>query len=168
MTIKELEKQGIHLNIVEKRNLEKLNKIPNGRNFKCIYQKDLSDEVYKEFKGLYRIIKISEMSIRKGINYENLKSTKEKRAQGDTRKDGVFFAHHINQTLMKHNTKDIYYIQAYQNSNGCSKAKTYYKVNGVVKTPQEMQTMKILKASAFSKSHPEVFTLKLSDIIDVK
>ena len=58
-----------------------LSKIQNGANFKIQYAKDCSSKVSAKFKG-NSVTKITTSSVRKGIDYENLYSTIEKRNMG--------------------------------------------------------------------------------------
>ena len=58
--------------------LNKLAKKQNGAYFRIQYMTDINSKVSARFKS-YNISKITEMSVRKGINYENLKSVIEEK-----------------------------------------------------------------------------------------
>lgn len=155
------------LTFKDKKMLRKLNEKRNGAYFRLQYAKTV-DEVSKKCPG-YVVTKVTTISVRKGVDYSKLKSVVERKSNG-----GVSAAparkpwyHHINKTLVKHNTKDEYYIQVFPNIFG--KPHTQYFVNGKSVTLEELKNMGIMNNSFWNKkdTRPECLTIKVSNIIDI-
>jgi hypothetical protein len=152
----------------EKEMLKKLYSKKNGAFFRIAYITDCNSKVSAPWKG-HNVSKITTMSVRKGISYDNVKTIIEKRALLQGTHPSVYKAswfHHIDKTLLKHNTKDSYYVALFPNHG---KKNTRWLLDGIEVTKEYLINNGVMQPSFWaSKSEPLVmFTLGLDKIIDV-
>ena len=152
----------------QKEILKKLYAKRNGAYFRISYVTDCNSKVAAVWRG-HNVSKITTMSVRKGISYDNVKKVIEKRAlnqgtQSSTYKGSWF--HHIDKTLLKHNTKEAYYVALFPNHG---KKNTRWLLDGIEVTKEYLINNGVMQPSFWaSKSEPLVmFTLGLDKIIDV-
>ena len=154
------------LTLKDKLMLRKLNEKRNGAYFRLQYVKTV-DEVSKKYPG-NTVTKITTISVRKGVDYSKLKSVVAKRTDNNSsapaRKP---WYHHIDKTLIKHNTKDEYYIQVFPNVFG--RPNTQYFLNGKPITLEQLRAKGIMNNSFWNKkdTKPECLTIKVSNIVNV-
>lgn len=160
--------------MVSKKQRALLGKIYNkkrGAYFKMQYSKSLANKTLAKYKDKYLVTKITTISIRTGIRYDTLKSVIERRKSNlscspyyNTRKP---WFHHIDRTLVKHNTKDEYYVMVFPNKFG--KPTTQYFVNGKPVTTEELRKLNIMQPSYWTsrEEKPECMTINISDIVEV-
>jgi hypothetical protein len=117
-------------------------------------------------KGQPVITKTSTFQTRIGVDYDNIKSVKEKRESGDLPEEnqGLKYGEwHIFPYIIKHN--DDYQVRC-SRFNSKMKPITVYLQEGKV---IDADTAKIAcLASEFKSSDSEVFNIKVSSIVDVK
>lgn len=146
--------------------LKKLYAKRNGAYFRISYVTDCNKKVSADWKG-HNVSKITTMSVRKGISYDNLKSVIEKRkTEGQqTSKKSAWF-HHIDKTLLKHNDKEAYYVALFPNHG---KKNTRWLLDGIEVSKEYLVTNNVLQPSYWkSKSEAlDMFTLGIDKIIDV-
>ncbi len=152
----------------QKEILKKLYAKRNGAYFRIVYTTDCNSKMSAAWKG-HNVSKITTMSVRKGISYDNVKAVIEKRAINEGTKSSTFkgsWFHHIDKTLLKHNTKDAYYVALFPNHG---KTKTRWLLDGIEVTKEYLINNGVMQPSYWnSKSEPLVmFTLGLDKIIDV-
>ena len=143
-----------------------LSKIQNGANFKIQYAKDCSSKVSAKFKG-NSVTKITTSSVRKGIDYENLYSTIEKRNMGIDKSNRPLCYSHIDKVLCKHNTKEQYYVMLFPNPNG--KPHSQFFLNGNPISKEELYASEIMQPSFWktSETKPDTMLLSLDNIVKV-
>lgn len=148
--------------------LKKLDKKQNGSYLKLQYLTDCNDKVSAQYKGKYNVSKITTISVRKGIKYENLKDVIEERSNPNyvpsIRKA---WYHHIDSMLCKHNTKEQYYVCLFPNKFG--KANTIYLLNGIRIPKENLKRREVMQPSFWTQkeSKPKMITLGLDKIIEV-
>ena len=143
-----------------------LSKIQNGANFKIQYAKDCSSKVSAKFKGNV-VTKFTTTSVRKGIDYENLSSTIDKRNMGIEKSSRPLWYSHVDKMLCKHNTKEQYYIMLFPNPIG--KPHTQYFLNGKPISTEELKNSNIMQPSFWKSSEqkPDTMLLSLDNIVKV-
>lgn len=149
-----------------------LNKKRNGAYFTIQYYTDCNRQVAAAFKG-HNVTKLTTMSVRKGINYENLKAVKMKRleqSQNPTQEQSTpkkCWYSHIDTMLLKHNDKpNTYYVALFPNP--LTKARTMYMFNGIVVSKEKLQQMGVMQPSFWKeKEKPLMITLGLDKIVNV-
>ena len=156
-------------NIKVSQNLfENLLKIYNkqpGSYFSIIFENNLKKYVSRPLQDKYTVTKMTKMSVRALIDYNNLQSTINKRMeQGYTPSMRTPWFHHIDKLLLKHNKEDKFYVMLFPN-NG--KTHSVYRVNGDVKTKEELKNMGIMINSYWKEEKHEVFTEHLENIYEV-
>ena len=169
-----MKKNTININALnirrdQKEILKKIYAKKNGAYFRIAYTTDYNSRVAAAWKG-HNVSKITTMSVRKGIEYSNVKAVIERRAQYDKTKTSTFVGawfHHIDKTLCKHNDKDLYYVALFPNVNG--KPRTRWMLDGIEVSKEYLISNGIMQPSFWSnKSKPlDMFTLGLDKIIDV-
>lgn len=160
---------GVNYNIFSKTQQEILNKIyakQNGAYFSIQYYTDINNKVSAPYKDLYNVTKLTTLSIRKGIKYENTKKVIEKRkSSGYTPSNKSQWFYHLDNTLVKHKKEDKYYIAAFPNING--KPSTIYMVNGKPISYENLKNMGIMQPSWENSEKPDFITIGLDKIIAV-
>ena len=147
--------------------LKELDKKQNGSYFKIQYMTDMNNKVSAAFRG-HNVTKLTTMSVRKGVSYENLKSVKQARMENDDiRREYTPWYSHIDKTLLKHNTKDQYYVALFPNVFG--KPQTIYMFDGMPITKKELQNKGVMQPSYWKQAEitPTMITLGLDKIIQV-
>ena len=152
----------------EMSNLKKLDQKKNGSYLKLQYLTDCNDKISAKYKGLYNVSKITTISARKGIKYENLKSVIDERNNPNyipSTKQAWY--HHIDTMLCKHNIKEQYYVCLFPNKFG--KPKTIYLLNGLPIKKDELIQKGIMQPSFWTQKEnkPKMITLGLDKIIEV-
>lgn len=143
-----------------------LSKIKNGANFKIQYSKDCTSKVSARFKGNV-VTKITTSSVRKGIDYENLSSTINKRNIGIEKSSRPLWYSHVDKMLCKHNTKEQYYIMLFPNPIGTPH--TQYFLNGNPISKEELKNLGIMQPNFWkaSEQKPDTMLLSIDNIIKV-
>lgn len=147
--------------------LNKLAKKQNGAYFRIQYMTDINSKVSARFKS-YNISKITEMSVRKGINYENLKSViEEKQNLMYSKREYTPWYSHVDKMLLKSNKKDQYYVALFPNKFGTPK--TIYMINGERIEKTQLKELGIMQPSYWNRESekPKMITLGLDKIINV-
>ena len=155
--------------------LNKLAKIRNGAYFKIQYYTDLESHLRAEYKGQYNVTKLTQISVRKGINYENLKAVKQKRLMEAVQNGGIIeskresYYNHLDSVLIQHKTSGKLYLQLFPNVRG--RAKTQYYLNGKPVSLQELKDKDIIRPSYWNRKDSDepvlTFTLGLDKVIEV-
>ena len=156
----------LNITAEQKAILKKLYEKRNGAYFRISYVTDCNKKVSADWKG-HNVSKITTMSVRKGISYDNLKSVIEKRkTEGQQAYKKSAWFHHIDKTLLKHNDKEAYYVALFPNHG---KKNTRWLLDGIEVPKEYLVTNNVLQPSYWkSKSEPlDMFTLGLDKIIDV-
>ena len=146
--------------------LKKLYSKRNGAYFRISYITDCNKKVSADWKG-HNVSKITTMSVRKGISYDNLKSVIEKRkTEGQQAYKKSAWFHHIDKTLLKHNDEEAYYVALFPNHG---KKNTKWLLDGIEVSKEYLVTNNVLQPSYWkSKSEAlDMFTLGIEKIIDV-
>ena len=161
------DRRGLNISKNEMATLRKLDKKRNGAYFKIQYYGECNNKVRAAYKGCYNVTKITEISVRKGIKYNALKSVIEKKMeQGYSPSCREPWYYHIDKMLVKHKKEDKYYVALFPNKFG--KAKTFYLLNGKRISREELQDMDIMQPAFWNNSDkPTMFTLALDKIINV-
>jgi hypothetical protein len=148
--------------------LVELNKKRNGAYFTIQYYTDCNKQVSAAFKG-HNVTKLTTMSVRKGVDYNNLKAVKLKRAEKPQeesiqRKCWYF---HIDKMLLQHKEKpNTYYVALFPNP--LTKARTMYMFNGIVVSKEKLKEMGVMQPSFWKeKEKPLMITLGLDKIVNV-
>ena len=138
-----------------------------GTYFRIQYYTDINNKVSAAYKGQYNVTKLTTMSIRIGISYDNTQKVINKRmAEGYVPSNRTQFYTHIDKILLKHKEKNQYYIAAFPNING--KPETQYMVNGVPIASKQLQELGIMQPSFWNSSDkPDFMTIGLDKIITV-
>ena len=152
----------------ERKNLIALDKKHNGAYFTLQYYTDCNKQVSAAYKG-NNVTKLTTMSVRKGINYENLKAVKLKRAEQtqETTTIKKSWYSHVDKMLLQHNTKpNTYYVALFPNP--LTKATTIYMLNGMVVSKEKLQELGVMQPSFWKqKEKPLMITLGLDKIVKV-
>ena len=146
----------------------------NGAFFKISFEtfygyneKDMSKGVSAAWKG-HVVSKITRTSVRKGINYNNVKAVIEKRAKQEGLQSSVYrpsFYHHIDRTLLKHNEKETYYIALFPNKG---RARCSYKLDGRPISKEKLIELGVMQPSFWKNKESKImFTPKLENIISI-
>lgn len=135
-----------------------------GTYFKIQYYTDINNKVAANYRHKYNVTKLTTMSIRIGIAYDNTQKVINKRmAEGYIPSNRTQFYTHIDKILLKHKEKNQYYIAAFPNING--KPDTQYMVNGVPIGYKQLQELGIMQPSFWnSKEKPDFLTIGLDKI----
>lgn len=181
-TMQVLKENGVTLTPYQTTIIKKLDAIPNGKNARVVYKADKSSKLKAAFAHSYKVIKYSTFSIQKGVDYNNKKAVKEKRAQqlaqtgSYTTKPSWYEKFDNNIARSKSNINTLYLL-ASSNTNTNAKGNSYYEVtcltgNGFKTTKmssEELQKLGIMQPSFWSQSSSIVDfrTLKLEDVLDV-
>ena len=147
--------------------LKDLDAKQNGSYFKIQYMTDINSKVSAAFRG-HNVTKLTTMSVRKGVSYENLKSVKQARMENDDiRREYTPWYSHIDKMLLKHNTKEQYYVALFPNVFG--KPQTIYMFDGMPISKQELQNKGVMQPSYWKKTEttPTMITLRLDKIVQV-
>lgn len=166
--------------------VEKLDKIRNGRNACVVYRSDKEKYIKATFKNRYRVLKVSTFSIQKGVDYNNLKWVKEKRAKeiaetGTYKTKEAFYMKLDNNIGVNKKNPDILYLLAAGNTNKKAKGHSYYEVIDLMEpdlrkrtrrlTSKELQDKGIMIDSFWKPSNynsdNDFRTLILDDVVDV-
>ena len=155
--------------------LNKLSKIRNGAYFKIQYYTDLESHVRAEYKNQYTVTKLTQISVRKGINYENLKAVKQKRLAEAMQNGGIVeskresYYNHLDSVLVQHKTSGKLYLQLFPNVNG--HAQTQYYLNGKSISAEDLKDKDILRPSYWNRKDSGqpvlTFTLGLDKVTEV-
>ena len=138
-----------------------------GTYFKIQYYTEVNDKVSAKYRNIYNVTKLTTMSFRIGISYDNTQKVIQKRlAQGYVPSNKTPFYTHIDKILLKHKEKNQYYIAAFPNING--KPDTQYMLNGKPISYQELQAMNIMQPAFWKhRDKPDFMTIGLDKIINV-
>lgn len=142
-----------------------LSKRQKGTYVQICTEKEITSERSKKL-GVC-VLKETTMTVRWGINYNNLKSVKEKRASGVEASSYSPWYRHVDVTphiLEKISDPTKKYLQLFPvNRKGYSK--TRYFINGVEKTKQEVIDSGYVNKSAFApKEEIAVFSVAIESI----
>lgn len=157
---------GLNLSTKEINTLNALDSKRNGAYFRIQYYTDCNSKISASWRG-HNVTKLTTMSVRKGVSYENLKTVIERRINGEY-KPGTreLWYYHIDKMLCKHHTKEQYYVALFPNKYG--HADTIYMLDGMPITKQKLQEMGVMQPSFWSKKEkPEMMTLGLDKIVNV-
>ena len=166
--------------------IEKLDKIRNGRNVRISYRSDKEKQLKAEYRNRYKVFKVSTFSIQKGVNYNNLKWVKEKRAK-QIAQTGSYVTKEAKYIKLDNNIgrskkdPEILYLLAARNTNKNAKGHSYYEVVDLMNpdprkrtrrlTAKELQNENIMINSFWDSSKyssgNDFRTLILDDIIDI-
>lgn len=120
----------------------------------------------KEFKDK-NIVKISRSTIRAGVEYDNMKSTKEGRANGSlpAKNAGLKYGRYIKgeeKYFIEHNGQ--IYLRV---SSSPNKSRVTYLVNGIPTDEQEVKAM-CLKSEFPTSEKPSVYNVNIDHIISIE
>ena len=156
----------------ERKHLMELSKKQNGAYFTIQYYTDCNRQVAADFKG-HNVTKLTTMSVRKGIKYENLKAVKMKKLEQSqsltqeqpTQKKSWYS--HIDNMLLKHNDKpNTYYVALFPNP--LTKPRTMYMLNGIVVSKEKLQQLGVMQPSFWKEKEKSLMiTLGLDKIVNV-
>lgn len=181
-TMEILKENGVTLTPYQTTIIKKLDAIPNGKNARVVYKADKSSKLKAAFAHSYKVIKYSTFSIQKGVDYNNKKAVKEKRAQQLTQTGSYstkpsWYEKFDNNIARSKSNINTLYLLASSNTNTNAKGNSYYEVtcltgNGFKTTKmssEELQKLGIMQPSFWSQSSSIVDfrTLKLEDVLDV-
>lgn len=181
-TMEILKENGVTLTPYQTTIIKKLDAIPNGKNACVVYKADKSSKLKAAFAHSYKVIKYSTFSIQKGVDYNNKKAVKEKRAQqlaqiGSYSTKPSWYEKFDNNIARSKSNINALYLLASSNTNANAKGNSYYEVtcltgNGfktVKMSSEELQNLGIMQPSFWSQSSSIVDfrTLKLEDVLDV-
>ena len=181
-TMEILKENGVTLTPYQTTIIKKLDAIPNGKNARVVYKADKSSKLKAAFAHSYKVIKYSTFSIQKGVDYNNKKAVKEKRAQqiaqtGSYSTKPSWYEKFDNNIARSKSNINTLYLLASSNTNTNAKGNSYYEVtcltgNGFKTTKmssEELQKLGIMQPSFWSQSSSIVDfrTLKLEDVLDV-
>lgn len=131
---------------------------------RMVWQKELP--VRAIYKDLYKVTKVTEGTVRFGINYDNMGAVKAKRAAGELPQAnaglpwGQWKQYPYSIT---HKGKDYFRVALDKNNKLVS---TYY-INGKPATPEQVYA--ICTKSAFSSGNtPDILTIAIDNIISIK
>ena len=181
-----IKENSIVLSEHQNRIVEKLDKIKNGRNVRISYRSDKEKQIKAEYRNRYKVFKVSTFSIQKGVDYNNLKRVKERRAMqiAQTGSYATKEAKYIKlDNNIGRNKKDpeILYLLAARNTNKNAKGHSHYEVVDLMNpnprkrtrrlTAKELQNENIMVNSFWNpskySSDNDFRTLILDDVIDV-
>lgn len=157
---------GLNLSTKEINTLKALDSKRNGAYFRIQYYTDCNTKVSAAFKG-NNVTKLTTISVRKGIDYSKMKSVVAKRSSPNyVPSNNQPWFHHIDKMLLKHNTKEQYYVALYPNYG---KPTTMYLLNGMPISKQELQEKGVMQPSFWKQQSekPEMMTLGLDKIVNV-
>ena len=159
-------RKGLKLTNREMQILKELDTKQNGSYFKIQYMTDINSKVSAAFRG-HNVTKLTTMSVRKGVSYDNLKSVKQARIENDNMRSYTPWYFHIDKMLLRHNTKDQYYVALFPNVFG--KPQTIYMFDGMPITKKELQNKGVMQPSYWKQSEktPTMITLGLDKIVQV-
>ena len=159
-------RKGLKISNREMQILKELDAKQNGSYFKIQYMTDINSKVSAAFRG-HNVTKLTTMSVRKGIYYENLKSVKQARTENENIRSYTPWYSHIYKMLLKHNTKEQYYVALFPNVFG--KPQTIYMFDGMPITKKELQNKGVMQPSYWKQSEktPTMITLRLDKIVQV-
>ena len=159
-------RKGLKLTNREMQILKELDAKQNGSYFKIQYMTDINSKVSAAFRG-HNVTKLTTMSVRKGVSYDNLKSVKQARIENDNMRSYTPWYFHIDKMLLRHNTKDQYYVALFPNVFG--KPQTIYMFDGMPITKKELQNKGVMQPSYWKQSEktPTMITLGLDKIVQV-
>ena len=75
-------RKGLKLTNKEMQILKELDAKQNGAYFKIQYMTDINSKVSAAFRG-HNVTKLTTMSVRKGVSYDNLKSVKQAKIENE-------------------------------------------------------------------------------------
>lgn len=165
--MKKTNRKNLKITEKEMNILKALDSKRNGAYFKIQYMTDCNQKVSAAYKG-NNVTKLTKISVRKGISYDNLKSVIAERNNPDyipsTKQQ---WYHHLDKMLCKSNKEDKYYVMLFPNIYG--KAKTIYMLNGMPISKKELQEKGIMQNSFWTQKEGKkrCFTLGLDKIIDI-
>ena len=120
-------------------------------------------------KNMPSVVKKSIFQARVGVNYDNMKSVKEKRSLGDLPSDNQGLAESLEwikfPVLLK-NTKTGKEFLRLSKINSNNKPKTVFLINDVEVDKDIVKPMAY--ASEFSERDSDVFNIDLNNIVDIK
>lgn len=149
--------------------LKELDKIKNGAYFIIQYYTDCNSKVAASFK-YYNVTKLTTMSVRKGVDYKKTKAAIQKTTNNlnNTSIKSSWFSHVAgSKTLLKHTTKNQYYIALFPNKFG--KATTQYFINGKPISKEELMKKGIMQPSFWSNKNTscDFFTLGIDKVYKI-
>lgn len=156
------------LNLTQKQleTLKALDAKRNGAYFRIQYYTDCNAKISAAFKG-NNVTKLTTISVRKGIDYSKMKSVIARRSSPNyIPSNNQPWFHHIDKMLLKHNTKEQYYVALYPNYG---RPTTMYLLNGMPISKQELQEKGVMQPSFWKQQSekPEMMTLGLDKIVNV-
>ena len=159
-------RKGLKLTNKEMQILKELDAKQNGAYFKIQYMTDINSKVSAAFRG-HNVTKLTTMSVRKGVSYDNLKSVKQAKIENDNMRSYTPWYFHIDKMLLRHNTKEQYYVALFPNVFG--KPQTIYMLDGIPISKKELQSRGVMQPSYWKKAEttPTMITLGLDKIIQV-
>ena len=159
-------RKGLKISNREMQILKELDSKQNGSYFKIQYMTDINSKVSAAFRG-HNVTKLTTMSVRKGVSYDNLKSVKQARMENDNMRSYTPWYFHIDKMLLRHNTKEQYYVELFPNVFG--KPQTIYMFDGMPITKKELQNKGVMQPSYWKQSEktPTMITLGLDKIVQV-
>lgn len=154
--------------------VKKLSNIHNGTWFKITWLSELPITSYARSKG-YVISKIVTSTVRKGIEYSNLSTVKEKDGIAidfnSPAKHELPWGHWMKgyyKTFIEHTNKNgdySVYLRVYTSPN---KPTQYYMVNGKRCTLEEVKALGLVQPSYWNKNNDTgTMTIKISNIISI-
>ena len=173
-TMTVIKEKKIKLNDKQLKVIKMLDKIPNGQNATVVYRSDCTKHLKSAHSHSgFVVTKISTIPIQKGIDYNNKKSVKEKRAQQIEQTGSIItreaFYNKLDNNVAKHKTQEKYYALFGMNTNEKANADVVYELNGTPIKKDELKNMGILRDSFWNRTEerPEIMTLDLNNIVAV-
>jgi hypothetical protein len=181
-TMEILKVNGVTLTPHQANIVSKLDMIPNGTNASITYKSDKSSKISAAYSKTYKVIKYSTFSFRKGIDYNNKKSTRERRIQqiqqqGYYNTKPAWYEKFDNTVARSKSNPNALYLLANSNTNANAKGTSFFEVitatnNGFITTKmsaEELKQLGIMQNSFWNSnsSDSDFRTLKLDDVLDV-
>lgn len=145
--------------------INKLSNKRNGQFFKISWCTDVPVTAQAKKDGTV-VLKYTHTTMRKGVSYKNLKTTKQKIADGKNITGQLAWGEwHPNfpGLIIQHKGQD--YVRLYTTPN---KPKSTYFLNGKPIEVDKLKTMGVVKASYFDKSEPvDCITIKVANVQDI-
>ena len=172
-TVKTVNINALPITAREKEILKKIYAKRNGTWFKLSYETyyentpEKKNGVSAAWKG-HTVSKTTVTSARKGIDYNNVKEVKEKRArEGYTPSQEASNKHYIDKTLLKSNDKNEFFIALFPNKG---KPSCTYKLDGKPISKEKLIELGVMQPSFWKSKNgkkPPMYTLGLDKIIDI-
>ena len=137
---------------------------PAGTFFKISWGSEIP--VYKKYQGVFTVKKYTEAIVRCGINYDNMKLTKERRMDGSapSKNSGLPWGSWLIDGYVIEN-KGKTYLRCYLGAN--NKPKTLYSLNGKLVHKEDLYDICGQAKLNSTAKQADTFTLNMDNIIEV-